>query len=124
MSLETLRRMQEYYRDEDRAIDARESKRSAERKVILSEEETQKQGEELYAKVVKSITKQLTTEGKKKAQVSCKLRPNSVFKYVVDKLRAKGWTARHSYNDGYNDYDFVEATPPDTLTPLLKALSD
>jgi len=110
MSLETLRQMQRYYMDEDAATDAREVQRYKARGAKLSQEEIVKQGEELYAKVVSKIKKEYNL-GKSSFLVSCKLRPNPVFDYVVEKLRAKGWKAEHDYNDGYNAYDFIEVKP-------------
>ena len=116
MSMETLRRMQQSYAEEDRMIDARESKRAKDRKVVLSVEATKEAGEALYAKVVAAIKKQMAT--KPKASVSCKFRENCVFDYVVTKLQSKGWKAKHTYNDGYNAYDFIDAMPPDALKLL------
>ncbi len=124
MSLETLRRMQEYYRAEDEAIDNRDASFNKKAKEQLPEEEVKKRGEELYAKVVKVIDRQLNEERKRKALVSCKFQPHCVFKYVVDKINAKpGWKAKHSFNYGYNFYDFIEATPPQ-INPVKDLLAD
>lgn len=97
--------------EEEAAHDRYVEQRAKDRKVILGEEETKAQGEELYAKVVTSINKQLA-EGKNKISVSCKLRPNCVFTYVVEKLKNKGWGAWHICNDGMPSFDHIIATPP------------
>lgn len=119
MSMETLRRMQSYYAEQDRATDAMESKFAKKAKEQLPEEELKAQGEELYVKVVNSITKQLKT--KAKATISCKFRPHCVFDYVVNRLKKKGWKAKHYYNYGFNFFDIIEASPPDPTKNLIPA---
>ncbi len=105
MSMMTLRLMQQAADDEDRAIDAREVKRGKARRVTLTPEEITAQGEELHEVLAKAANSG-------KLQVSCKLRPNSVVAYAIEKLKGEGWTAKHSYNDGYNAYDLIKLTPP------------
>jgi hypothetical protein len=123
MSMTSVNLMVENARKEEAAVDAREQKRAAKRKVVLSEEEVKVQGEELYASAVRHITKDLTAGGKK-SEISCRLRPNCVFDYVVTNLLSNGWKAKHSYNDGYNTYDFIIVEPPNTLESMLKTLTD
>lgn len=121
MSMTSLRLMMEANRQEEAAVDAREAKRTAARKAVITEDEIKVQGEELYANAVRHVTKNLQSGGKK-TEISCKLRPNSVFNYAVAKLKSKGWKAKHSYNDGYNNYDFLIVEPPDITEQLLKML--
>ncbi len=102
---------QNLYRDEDKATDNREERRSKDRKVELPQEEIEKQGEELYTYAVKFVKREYPKK-KGKLSISCKLMPNCVFNYVVNKFKEKGWGAKHTYNDGYNAFDWIEVTPP------------
>lgn len=121
--MQTLRLMMENNRQEEAAMDALERKRTAARKAVVSDDEIKVQGEELYVSAVRHVTKNLKA-GVRKSEISCKLRPNSVFDYVVTRFKNKGWKAKHSYNDGYNNYDFLIIEPPDITDQLLKMLQD
>jgi hypothetical protein len=119
MSLMTLQLGLEHLQAEDRAIDQRASKRTATRKQELTAEEIAKQGEELYEIVVKKVKESPSAM----ARVSCKIRANSVFKYVVEKFESKGFKANHTYSDGghsSNSYDYIQVHP--NVTDLKKAL--
>ncbi len=106
MSMTTLRLIQESIADHDNWVDQRQKHRQQTRNVKLEGKALEEQGEKLYKKVVEAVKK-----GEGSAQVSCKVRSNCVFKYVVDKLNKKGFKAKHSFNDGYNDYDFISVKP-------------
>ena len=96
--------MNKYNRQQDDIIDEREATRVKARKVQLTQEQIQEQGDKLYESVANSLR-----VGKN--SVRCKLRPNCVFEYVIEKLKQKGFTAKHTYNDGLNAYDYLDVRP-------------
>ena len=108
MSLQSLRNIQDSYAAEDRWIAGREKSRDEKRKEVLLQEEIVKRGEILLKRVIKKVNESCQAE----TMVRCELRPNCVFDYVVQKIKEKGWSAKHSWNDGFNDYDFIKVKAP------------
>ena len=104
MSMKTLELMHQSLREEE-----------------IGDAEIKEEGEKLYAKIVKSIGTNWDG-GTKDFSISLALHPNMIVEHVVQKLIAKGWKAKHVYNDGYNQYDHLVIRSPYFKDIILKTL--
>jgi hypothetical protein len=119
MSLESLKQINEYVLDEDTALDRYADRMEAKRGEPTPD--LAARVEEKFGEVLSRIKSCLYkgSFGVKMALMTG-YTPDDVAKGVVVLFEAKGWKARHTYNDGYNSYEsFDVELPMDWLDRML-----
>lgn len=129
MSLETLRRMRDYYDAQDDAMDKWAAEMSEARGKKLEEPELQAAAEAFYGQCKTLIfngASSFRRGSNGQLAFDCPLPqgvdtviPDVVLEVVMERFRALGFAARHSCNDGIPSYDnLVFGMPPDWVQRL------
>jgi hypothetical protein len=105
MSMTTLGKMQDYYREMDDAEDRYYASQSKKRGVKLDPDEVARRANILYGKVTKVIGKYASNGT---SNVPLATHPECVVQRVIDMLAQKGIKAEHVYNELHPTYDALK----------------
>lgn len=119
MSLESLRQINQHVLSEEDALDRYADKMEAKRKEPTPD--LAEKVKDKFSEVLGQLHSKLANWSfGRKMFVTVGYTPDDVAKGVVMMFEARGWKARHTYNDGYNDYEsFDLELPSDWLSRLL-----
>lgn len=104
MSMTSLHKMREYYRDLDDAQDRYEASQAKKRSEKLAPDELARRANILYGKVTK-VAMKYAENGV--SEVPLATHPECVVNRVIEMLASKNIKAKHVYNEMFPKYDIL-----------------